>query len=183
MLNYAVSSTILYLLFIGIFIFTKITFLPSSSKRQFLPSLGYIFPTLTLMLISPVVIGLFAKPVHVELPVVTGWRNGFLFCLSVATAACFEELLYRVILFEGAMLLPGFRKKRLRWIGRLFSLTLFACAHRYLGVGAVINAFLLGGLLHLLYEKTGRVEISCLAHGMYNLILFFLQGGEITPSF
>lgn len=110
-----------------------------------------------------------------KLPKITGAANISAFVLSVGAFAFFEELLYRVFIFEGGLFLLGETTAGKKNFCILFALGLFAAAHRYMGMGAVVNAFLLGAILHLLYLKTGRFEIPCLTHCAYNFILFLAQ--------
>lgn len=97
----------------------------------------------------------------------------WIFCiLKFVFAAFFEETIYRFYLPEA--LLNFFEKKRNSiWIEIIVTL-LFALAHIYLGVFAVINAVLAHVVLRITFIKSKSIIPGFLAHFFYNIISLIL---------
>ena len=95
-------------------------------------------------------------------------------CISnIFVGAVYEEAVYREFLPETLSWL--IEKKRLEIPMELICVTLFALAHRYLGLMAVLNAFVCGIILRLCYKKSGDIWAGIHAHIIYNSIqLLFL---------
>ncbi len=92
------------------------------------------------------------------------------FCLAVA--ALYEELFFRLFLPDETASL--FHSGAFRIPCELFIILLFAFGHRYLGLWAVINAFLAGLILRVSYVKSGSFLSCFAAHFIYNAIIFFV---------
>lgn len=92
----------------------------------------------------------------------------------LAAGAFFEEVLYRQFLPEAVTELAGSTRTAVSQGAELFSVAAFACAHRYLGWTAVLNASLCGAVLRICRKKTGSVCAGTAAHFAYNstLVLF-----------
>ena len=128
-----------------------------------------------MMLLSCFLVTKLTNPEPMKLPEIKGAANIVAFAFSVAAFAFFEELLYRLFIFEGGFFLLGERGRGKKIGCFFFALALFAAAHRYMGLGAVVNALVSGALLQMLYLKTGRIEMPCVIHCAYNFILFLVQ--------
>ena len=107
----------------------------------------------------------------------TGWIVFFLItCIFAST----EEVLYRYYLPQTLkFFIDGFyqnndtKAKRICIeIGEFFAVLLFALAHRYLGIAAVIHAFISGALLRWNIKKTDTLVSVCLIHSLYNCLIF-----------
>lgn len=96
------------------------------------------------------------------------------FCLlTFIFAASFEEILYRFYIPDFLINISGNRRIFVILI-EAFTALLFAFAHFYGGVFAVINALLAHAVLRLCYKKTGFIACGLAAHFIYNLIQLFL---------
>lgn len=92
---------------------------------------------------------------------------------SVATAAFYEEIIYRQFMPE-ILKIIFFEKNKKKWISILIdfiSLLIFAFSHRYLGWIAILNAFICGFILRLCYTKTNSIWTGAAAHFSYNMTL------------
>ncbi|WP_156144648.1 type II CAAX prenyl endopeptidase Rce1 family protein [Treponema phagedenis] len=87
-------------------------------------------------------------------PVPTGSYEKLLFALRVFFFALYEEVLYRWYLPERGKLVLKTVNTSLSFgqkvIIECFPLLLFAAAHRYLGIGAVVFAFVMGTMFRML---------------------------------
>ena len=90
--------------------------------------------------------------------------------LAVIVAPLTEELIFRAGLFR------YLRTRVPRWIALLAPAALFAVLHSNLV--AFIPLLLLGILFSLAYERTGRISVTIIAHGLFNLhtILLIMAG-------
>lgn len=90
--------------------------------------------------------------------------------LAVVVAPLTEELIFRAGLFR---YLNG---RAPRWIALLVPSALFAVLHG--NTVAFLPLLLLGVLFSLAYERTGRISVTIIAHGLFNLhtILLLLAG-------
>ncbi|MDR1748113.1 MAG: CPBP family intramembrane metalloprotease [Spirochaetaceae bacterium] len=111
-----------------------------------------------------------------------------LFAAGTFISACYEEILYRWYLPRTAgTILKGLSAvsgtpdgdKRYRTpefvpetAAELLPLLLFAPAHLYLGVPAVINAFIAGTLLRTLVQKTATPFTAAAVHWIYNMLVY-----------
>ncbi|MCR4939391.1 MAG: CPBP family intramembrane metalloprotease [Treponemataceae bacterium] len=92
-------------------------------------------------------------------------------CFSIS--ALYEELLYRQFLpDESLSMIPS---KHLRLPVEILIVLLFALGHIYLGIWAVMNAFVAGCLLRFFCVKTASFLSGFIAHFIYNLIVFFFM--------
>lgn len=108
-----------------------------------------------------------------HLPSITSFAGWFFLVFSVASAAFYEEVIYRQAIPElAAMVLDAQMEKR--WVAlslEVLAIALFAFSHRYLGWIPVLNAFACGFVLRLCYRKTGSVWTGAAAHFVYNMTL------------
>ncbi len=90
--------------------------------------------------------------------------------LAVIIAPLTEELIFRAGLFR------YLRTRMPRWIALLAPAAIFAALHSNLV--AFVPLLLLGILFSLAYERTGRISVTIVAHGLFNLhtILLILAG-------
>lgn len=65
-------------------------------------------------------------------------------------------------------------RKVYKIIAEIFMLLIFAAGHRYLGLIAVLNAFLCGIVLRVCAFKTDSIYTGSIIHFIYNLINFLL---------
>lgn len=86
---------------------------------------------------------------------------------TLAAGAFFEEVLYRQ--FVPVTLNSLLKKWKIPV--EIFSVVIFALAHRYLGWISVCNAALCGAVLRLCRIKTASIAPSFAAHFIYNLSL------------
>lgn len=103
----------------------------------------------------------------------------WIFCvLTFASGSILEENIFRIYI-------PGFFsrigerfswKKQILIICELCSALLFAFCHRYLGLLAVINAFIAHLVLRYSFKKTGNPLANYIAHFSYNMLNVLLLG-------
>ena len=86
---------------------------------------------------------------------------------TLAAGAFFEEAVYRQFVPETLNLLL----KKWKIPVEIFSVVIFALAHRYLGWISVFNAAFCGAVLRLCRIKTASIAPSFSAHFIYNLSL------------
>ena len=86
---------------------------------------------------------------------------------TLATGAFFEEVVYRQFVPESLISILGKWKIPVE----IFSVVIFALAHRYLGWISVCNAVFCGLVLRLCRIKTDSILPSFAAHFIYNLSL------------
>jgi membrane protease YdiL (CAAX protease family) len=101
----------------------------------------------------------------------------FLLALQFIISAFYEESVYRLFLPESLIkLFPRFYT-----FIEFFVVLAFSLGHRYLGILAVINAFLSGIVLRLLFIKTKTIIPGAAVHIIYNslsfMLLFFTSKG------
>lgn len=103
-----------------------------------------------------------------------------LFFAGVFCAAAFEECLYRLYLPESFQFLienTKLKSKNARFYkifqiaAEILCVLLFALAHRYLGILAVLNALFAGSVLRRLAKQT-NIICSWLVHSLYNCLIF-----------
>ena len=93
------------------------------------------------------------------------------FTLNIATASFYEESLYRQFLPEAFRTVAG-NSRPLRLALEALTVLLFAFAHRYLGLMAVLNAALCGTVLRLCAIKTRGIYTTAAVHFIYNMLLY-----------
>lgn len=86
---------------------------------------------------------------------------------ALAAGAFFEEVLYRQFVPETL----HFLLKKWKPLVEIFSVLIFAFAHRYLGWISVCNAVLCGAVLRICRIKTDSIVPSAVSHFLYNLLL------------
>ena len=96
------------------------------------------------------------------------------FCLlTFIFSASFEEVIYRFYLPEFILIFTGKAKKTSLIIETAAAL-LFALAHFYAGIFAVINGFFAHIILRKCYKKSGALFAGITAHFIYNFVQLFL---------
>ena len=81
--------------------------------------------------------------------------------LTVVIGPILEEMVFRAGIFRyGKQVLP-------RWAAFLLSAVLFGLAHS--SVSACVPLIVFAYVLALSYERTGRIEVTMIAHGLFNL--------------
>ena len=90
--------------------------------------------------------------------------------LAVVVAPLTEEVIFRAGLFR------YMRTRVPRWIALLVPAAVFALLHG--NAVAFLPLFALGVLFSLAYERTGRISVTIIAHGLFNLhtILLIMAG-------
>jgi membrane protease YdiL (CAAX protease family) len=77
-----------------------------------------------------------------------------------------EELIYRGFAIERLESLSGNS-----WVAALVSLVAFAAAHYRQGLGGVVSAAILGGLLTIFYLKLRDLVANMAAHFLVDIVL------------
>jgi len=90
--------------------------------------------------------------------------------LAVVVAPLTEEIIFRAGLFR------YLRTRVPRWVALIFPAAVFALLHS--NTVAFLPLFALGVLFSLAYERTGRISVTIIAHGLFNLhtILLIMAG-------
>lgn len=148
---------------------------------------GYMFLTFGVLCISSAIlqgIAFFLQDVNNNnTNIISPKGIAWIYCiLGFLFAAIYEECMYRVFVPESLYdfsyyLLDKCNKnnKKIAFIiSEILSVFIFSFAHRYLGVFAVINAFLGYLILRFCYKKTGCIFINIFAHFLYNLLNLLL---------
>ena len=93
-----------------------------------------------------------------------------LIALAVVVAPLTEELIFRAGLFR------YLRTRLPYWVSLLAPAAVFAALHA--NAVAFLPLFALGVLFSLAYERTGRISVTIIAHGLFNLhtILLIMAG-------
>lgn len=144
---------------------------------------GLFLFTLGLLCISQVVfnaIGIFLHYKTQEHSLyVTGAAGKMLCIFTMAAAAFFEEVIYRFYLPFALRKVTGILKNRIMIFifSEAASVLLFAFAHKYLGMLAVLNAFSCGILLRICALKSESLIPGFCAHFIYNLFTLLLVIG------
>lgn len=157
--------------------FAKIKF--QIKFRKCLKHYKSFFLTLLLIFLSGFILNIFFDSAKPEVPEKT-YFEWFLFFLLTVFFASSEEILYRYYLpntfsfFIGNFFHDDNSKTKRFLIesSELFSVILFSLAHRYLGIPAVIHAFISGVILRWNIKKTDTLVSVCLIHSLYNCIVF-----------
>lgn len=147
-----------------------------NKKKIFYPSLI----ALSLMLFTALIIKLITKNTFRTMKdILPQSGSEWAFCLlTFAFSAIYEEILYRFY-FSDALkhLVTHFtssNEKLIFWLCETAGLLVFAFAHFYLGVCAVINALVAHVVLRFLYKKTNLIWNCILIHFIYNIISLIL---------
>ena len=102
------------------------------------------------------------------------------FCcvLTFAFSSIYEEIIYRFYFTDALKRLLVFTRipdnKILFWIAEAAGLLVFAFAHFYLGIAAVISAAVAHIVLRILYKKTNLIWNCVIIHFIYNIISLIL---------
>ena len=91
---------------------------------------------------------------------------------AVVIAPLTEELIFRAGLFR------YLRTRVPRWLALIAPAAVFALLHQ--SVLAFMPLFALGVLFSLAYERTGRISVTILAHGLFNLHTIMLIMAGVT---
>ena len=135
--------------------------------------------TLLLLFASGFITHFFTKTEKVLIPQKTPLEWILFFALTCFFASA-EEVLYRYYLprtlkfFLNGIYRNNEAKSKTFLIetGEFFAVLLFALAHRYLGITAIIHAFISGALLRWNIKKTDTLISVCLIHSLYNCLIF-----------
>lgn len=99
-------------------------------------------------------------------------KHNMLFFIHLITAATYEELLYRHYL---PVMAKQFLKNRyIKIIVEIIIILLFALAHRYAGIFAVLYASIAGILFRFLVIKNQEILSAIVIHFVYNSTVYFL---------
>lgn len=102
----------------------------------------------------------------------------WIFCiLNFAFAAFYEEVIYRFYFGDSLTYLLSlrFKWKYLPLICEVICALVFAFSHLYLGILAVVNAFIGHVILRVCYKKNKCLFPCAIAHFLYNLISLVLM--------
>ena len=94
------------------------------------------------------------------------------FCLlNFIFSAFFEEVIYRLYLPQQLKrFFSNIQNEKIKkYIPELITIILFALAHKYLGIYAMINAFFACIVLRICYIKTQNIITNTIAHFLYNI--------------
>lgn len=103
----------------------------------------------------------------------------WLFCMmTFAFSSVYEEVIYRFYFSDALKRLLVFTRlpdnRVIFWIAEAAGLLVFAFAHFYLGIAAVINAAVAHAVLRVLYKKTNLIWNCVIIHFIYNIISLIL---------
>ena len=144
-----------------------------------------IFFTLGLLFVSYLLLNFISLQVHYESPSsiditqpssVLTW----IFCvLNFIFAAFYEEVVYRFYLTDSLQdilikINPIFESKVTLVICEIITAVLFALAHSYMGIFAIINALIAHFVLRYTYKKSNSIIPGFVAHFIYNMISVIL---------
>ena len=99
-------------------------------------------------------------------------KTKIFFCLlNFILSAFFEEVIYRLYLPQQIKRFFSniHNEKIKKYIPELITIILFALAHKYLGIYAIINAFFACIILRICYIKTQNIFTNTFAHFLYNI--------------
>ena len=144
-----------------------------------------IFFTLGLLFVSYLLLNFisllfhYTAPESVDVPrpsTFTSW----LFCiLNFIFAAFYEEVVYRFYLTDSltdllTKISPIFESKITLVVCEIITAILFALAHGYMGIFAIINALIAHFVLRYTYKKSNSIIPGFIAHFIYNMISVIL---------
>ena len=164
----------------GLFIFAVILYILS---RNLNTKKGFFFPSmlaLAFLFLTALLIKLITKtqdmPFKNPLP---SSAVQWIFCiLTFLFSAVYEEIIYRFYFSDALKRLldfsPAAGKKWIFWFCEIAGLLVFAFAHFYLGIAAVVNAAFAHVVLRILYKKTNFIWNCVLVHFLYNIISLIL---------
>ncbi|HRI83545.1 MAG TPA: CPBP family intramembrane metalloprotease [Opitutaceae bacterium] len=122
-------------------------------------------------------LGLEAAPqdlVGMFLSVESPWLLAAMILLATVVAPVSEELVFRAGLFR------YLRGRGPRWVAFLLPAMLFAALHANLA--SFVPLTVLGMLFALAYERTGRLAVPIVAHGLFNLNTIMLLFAGVAPG-
>lgn len=161
----------------GLCIFAVVLFILSRGLNT---KKGFFYPSMI------VLAGLFLTALIIKLITKSDYKTPlpssavqWLFCvLTFLFAATYEEIIYRFYFSDALFRLINYTplagKKWVFWFCEAMGLLVFAFAHLYLGIAAVINAAVAHVLLRLLYKKSNLIWNCVLIHFIYNIISLIL---------
>jgi membrane protease YdiL (CAAX protease family) len=161
----------------GLCVFAVVLFILSRNLNS---KKGFFFPSmlsLTLLFFCALVIKLITKSDYkTPLP---STPVQWIFCvLTFLFAAIYEEIIYRFYFCDALFRLVNYTalagKKWIFWGCEILGVLVFAFAHFYLGIAAVINAAFAHVVLRFLYKKTNLIWNCVLIHFLYNIISLIL---------
>ena len=145
----------------------------NEKSRFFYPSVLALALLFFTALIIKLLTKSYGKTMSTTLP--AGFSQ-WLFCIiTFAVSAVYEETIYRFYFTDAlTRLVHADSNKIILNFCELAGLLVFAFAHLYLGVPAVINAAIAHLILRILYKKTGLIWNCVLIHFVYNIISLIL---------
>ena len=164
----------------GLFAFAVVLYILSRNLNNIK---GFFFPSmlaLSSLFLCALIIKIVTKTPFVEhktnLPAST---VQWIFCvLTFLFSAVYEEIIYRFYFSDALKRLleysPAAGKKWVFWFCEIAGLLVFAFAHFYLGIAAVVNAAFAHVVLRILYKKTNFIWNCVLVHFLYNIISLIL---------
>ncbi len=161
----------------GLCIFALVLFFLS---RNLNTKKGFFFPSLlalTLLFFCALLIKFITKS-NYKSPLPSSVLEWIFCLLTFLFAAVYEEIIYRFYFSDSLFRLINYTalagKKWLFWLCEICGLLVFAFAHLYLGISAVINAAFAHIVLRFLYKKTNLIWNCVLIHFLYNIISLIL---------
>ena len=115
----------------------------------------------------------YGKTISTTLP---SYFSQWLFCIiTFAVSATYEEIIYRFYFTDALKrLVHADSNSIIKWLCEFAGLLVFAFAHFYLGIPAIINAAFAHCILRVLYKKTGLIWNCVIVHFIYNTISLIL---------
>ncbi len=139
----------------------------------FYPSVLALALLFFVALIIKLVTKSYGKTISTTLP---SYFSQWLFCiLTFAVSATYEEIIYRFYFTDALKRLAHADSNSIiKWLCEFAGLLVFAFAHFYLGIPAIINAAFAHCILRVLYKKTGLIWNCVIVHFIYNIISLIL---------
>ncbi|NLM01220.1 MAG: CPBP family intramembrane metalloprotease [Treponema sp.] len=100
--------------------------------------------------------------------------------INIFVKATYEEILYRFYIVNRLKYMISYVQniklsKFLNIFAEIIAICLFALAHKYLGIFAILNAFFAAIYLRILIWKTNdNLLWNIVVHSLYNIIVIFL---------
>ena len=164
----------------GLFLFAVVLFILSRNLNN---KKGFFFPSmlsLSALFLCALIIKIITKTPFVEHKTTLPASNvQWIFCvLTFLFSAVYEEIIYRFYFSDALRRLleysPAAGKRWVFWFCEIAGLLVFAFAHFYLGIAAVVNAAFAHVVLRILYKKTNFIWNCVLIHFLYNIISLIL---------
>ena len=156
------------------------------SRKQKINIFGFrIFFTLGILFCSYFLISFLSMVIPNNSPVINpiplpSTFVTWIFCiLNFMFGAFYEEVIYRFYFTDTLLdilnnINPLFDKKITKIICEIITALLFASAHYYMGIFAVLNALIAHFALRYTYKKSNSIIPGVIAHFLYNMISLIL---------